>query len=128
MHLALLPLACSAVFLRQPRPISLGMALPTVNWALLHQLAVMNHAQQTCSWANLMGTISQVSVPLPRHFKLSTKISCHPLIILIGKWRLRGVRLRAVLTGMMNCHAVCSDLLRMVPLFSVFLLLRVPTC
>jgi hypothetical protein len=33
-------LACSAFVLIQPRTIGLGMALPTVDWALFHQLLI----------------------------------------------------------------------------------------
>ena len=35
LRTTLLPLACSACFLIEPRTTSLGMALPTMGWALL---------------------------------------------------------------------------------------------
>lgn len=64
--------ACSAKFLKQPRFTCLRMVLPTVNWALLHRIAI-NMSPQTCPQANADGGNS------------SGKVSLFPGVSHIGK-------------------------------------------
>lgn len=73
--IGLLLLACSATFLLEPRITCPGTALPTVGWALLHQIAVKKTLPWTCLKANLMEAMLPLRFPFPRFAKLTANIS-----------------------------------------------------
>jgi hypothetical protein len=54
LRTTLLPLACSACFLIEPRTTSLGMALPTMGWALLPWSLIEKMPYSCISWKNFL--------------------------------------------------------------------------
>lgn len=69
--------ACSAMLLKQPRFTCLRMVLPTVSWALLHQIAI-NMSPQTCPQASADGGNASVKVSLfPGVSHIGKEISYH---------------------------------------------------
>jgi hypothetical protein len=76
---SLLSMAFSTIFLIPPT--CPEVALPTVDWALLYQLAINKILTQTCSQSRLMQAVPQLEFPLSR---LTTKSNHHMLSLCIS--------------------------------------------
>lgn len=63
------------LFLSNPDSTCLGMVPHTVSWTFLHQLVVKKMSPPIGPQDTLVKAVLQMTLPFPRHVKLSTKIS-----------------------------------------------------
>jgi hypothetical protein len=61
----LLPMACSACFLIEPRTTDLVMALPVVGWALLYQPLIKDMPYRL-AYRQILGGLFLIEVSLPQ--------------------------------------------------------------